>query len=466
MSKILVVAAHPDDEILGVGGTVARRTAAGDEAWALILGEGQTSRWDKREAAAREVVESLHQDTLEAAKIIGYKEVFFEDLPDNRFDSVDLLDVVKKIEQYIKKLRPDVVYTHHDGDLNIDHRITCAGVLTATRPVGECSVKEVYQFETLSSSEWNFGRTGAATTFLPNVFVDIEEFFTAKCAAMQKYHSELCEFPHPRSLDMLRILAQGRGSMVGLHYAEAFEAARIVVMSPNEAGATEADSQSSAPEEKQDKVLFLTNNNNALVLYDWLKARCKTSLYSEPLRLAQVQAFAPDLIISYNYNYIITQDIIDFMQGRIVNLHISLLPWNRGFSPNIWSFIDDTPKGVTIHQINAGLDTGKIIAQKEFCFDPEKETFVSTYEKLNREIVKLFIENWDAIRSGTCSLYSQQGKGSYHSMQDLKDLKAKIGFAWSDNIADFLQRYHSMSGGGYRKSDLYLDAAWHQVRAA
>lgn len=229
MSKILVVAAHPDDEILGVGGTVAKRVAAGDEAYALILGEGQTSRWDSREAAAREVVESLHRDTLEAAKVIGYQEVFFENLPDNRFDSVDLLDVVKKIERYIKNVGPQVVYTHHDGDLNIDHRITCSGVLTAARPVGDCAVKEIYQFETLSSSEWNFGRTGGATSFLPSVFVDIEKFFPAKCAAMQRYHSELCQFPHPRSLEMLRILAQGRGSMVGLNFAEAFEAARIVV---------------------------------------------------------------------------------------------------------------------------------------------------------------------------------------------------------------------------------------------
>lgn len=226
MSVILVVAAHPDDEILGVGGTIAKSVAKGDKAYALILGEGQTSRWDSREVADSSAVEDLHRNTLEAGKIIGYSDVFFENLPDNRFDSVDLLDIVKCVEKYINKIKPEVVYTHYQGDLNIDHQITFQAVLTATRPIGDYSVKEIYQFETVSSTEWNFGnRTGV---FAPNVFINIEDFFNKKCEAMEKYESELCEFPHPRSLKMLEAVAQVRGSMIGRHYSEAFELVRIV----------------------------------------------------------------------------------------------------------------------------------------------------------------------------------------------------------------------------------------------
>ena len=200
MSTVLVIAAHPDDEILGVGGTAARRSEEGDNVYALILGEGQTSRWDAREQAEQTAVHQLHKNTMEAARIIGYSDVFFENLPDNRFDSVDLLDIIKKVERYITELQPDVLYTHHHGDLNIDHRLTCEAVLTAARPVGSSTVQEIYEFETLSSTEWNFGNK--ETNFYPNVFVDIEGYLPQKLDAMKKYESELCDFPHPRSLEI------------------------------------------------------------------------------------------------------------------------------------------------------------------------------------------------------------------------------------------------------------------------
>lgn len=227
MNTVLVVAAHPDDEILGAGGTVARRSAEGDNVYALILGEGQTSRWESREQAEQTVVDKLHKNTMEAAEIIGYSNVFFEDLPDNRFDSVDLLDIVKKVEQYIAKIRPDVLYTHHHGDLNIDHRLTCEAVLTAARPVGLYTVKEIYEFETLSSTEWNFGNR--EMSFYPNVFVDIEGYLQQKLDAMKKYESELCGFPHPRSLEMLEVIAKKWGSTVGRTNAEAFEMVRQIL---------------------------------------------------------------------------------------------------------------------------------------------------------------------------------------------------------------------------------------------
>ena len=226
MSRVFVIAAHPDDEILGVGGTVVKHVNKGDEVYALVLGEGQTSRWQKREMADAEVLKSLHEDSYKSAKVIGFKEIFFESLPDNRFDSVTLLDVVKIIEKYIEDLKPDIIYTHHSGDLNVDHRVTHQAVLTASRPFGDYSVRQIYGFQTVSATEWNFGSRENA--FYPQKFVDITDTFEVKCNAMKEYKSELREFPHPRSLKMLKSVAEVWGATVGLEKAEAFEVIRIV----------------------------------------------------------------------------------------------------------------------------------------------------------------------------------------------------------------------------------------------
>ena len=221
MRTILVVAAHPDDEILGVGGTAAKHAACGDEVYAIILGEGQTSRGDKREDISQDVVKELHKNTMKSAKAIGYKDVFFADFPDNRFDQVDLLDIVKVVEKKVRELRPEVIYTHYSGDLNIDHQYTARAVLTATRPIGDYPVKEIYAFETLSSTEWNFDYS-AQPAFCPNVYVDITEYYHKKEEAMNCYVSELCDFPHPRSLEGMDVLSKTRGMTVGMQRAEAF----------------------------------------------------------------------------------------------------------------------------------------------------------------------------------------------------------------------------------------------------
>lgn len=225
--KILIVAAHPDDEILGVGGTIARHIEAGDEVYALILGEGQTSRYEKREGAREGIVEELHKNTLAAVSVLGIKEVFFENFADNRFDREDLLDIVKAVERKIAALQPRIIYTHHRGDLNIDHQITYRAVLTATRPMADQPVKEIYTFETVSSTEWNFTYRGEQ--FAPNVFVKLtEEQFGKKLAAMEKYETELCEYPHPRSLEMLKAVAARWGGVAGGQPVEAFEVVRII----------------------------------------------------------------------------------------------------------------------------------------------------------------------------------------------------------------------------------------------
>ncbi|WP_142414608.1 PIG-L deacetylase family protein [Hathewaya massiliensis] len=225
MKKILVIAAHPDDEILGVGGTVLKHTKDGDECFGIILGEGMTSRYDKRELAESHRVEELHEDTYKSAEFVGYKNVYIESLPDNRFDSIPLLDIVKIIEKYIEKIKPDIIYTHFGGDLNIDHKITFEAVLTATRPIGEEYVKEIYAFETVSSTEWNFNNN---TNFNPNYFIDVTETLDEKLKAMECYQSELREFPHPRSNENLKHSALKWGSVISRKYAEAFEVIRII----------------------------------------------------------------------------------------------------------------------------------------------------------------------------------------------------------------------------------------------
>ena len=169
--KILIIAAHPDDEILGCGATIAKLTKLGHEAFTLILGEGVTSRDNKRDSKYREKeITSLKSQIKKANEIIGVKECYIYDFPDNRFDTVPLIDIVKKIEEIKLDIKPDMIFTHFINDLNMDHRITYEAVLTATRPIESESVKEIYSFEVLSSTEWRF-----PLTFSPNTFYDISE---------------------------------------------------------------------------------------------------------------------------------------------------------------------------------------------------------------------------------------------------------------------------------------------------
>lgn len=192
-------------------------------------------------------------------------------------------------------------------------------------------------------------------------------------------------------------------------------------------------------------VLLLTGNKNALGLCGWLLKRSPVYVYTDRLTIGQVQKLNPSLIISYNYTYLIDKSVIRFMNGNMINLHISYLPWNRGVSPNIWSFIDDTPKGVTIHQISPDFDTGKILYQKQIFFDTGQETFASSYQKLHETITELFQEKWEEIRTLSFSLTEQQtDAGSYHSKKDMQMLQEQVGVDWNEKIADFLKRYASI----------------------
>ncbi|MFA5336865.1 MAG: PIG-L family deacetylase [Candidatus Omnitrophota bacterium] len=223
-NKILIIAAHPDDEILGCGGVIARLIKEGHSVYTLILGEGITSRDESRNVSRRKKeIENLKGQARRANKILGVKEVFFYDFPDNRFDTVPLLDIVKVIEKIKKQIAPDIVFTHTEKDLNIDHQITYKAVITATRPLAGETIKEIYSFEIPSSTNWKF-----PISFSPDVFSNISATLPLKIRALRSYKSELKRYPHPRSIKGIIISAEYYGMRIGFKYAEAFECQRII----------------------------------------------------------------------------------------------------------------------------------------------------------------------------------------------------------------------------------------------
>ncbi len=223
---VLVVAAHPDDEVLGCGGTISRMANAGADIYITILGEGITSRYpDPRDAKPSEL-KALRDDSRKAGALLGAKEVFHHDFPDNRFDTVNLLDLVKVVESHIIELKPQIIYTHCQADLNIDHILTHRAVITATRPTDQQPVKEIFTFEVPSSTDWSFGQFEPG--FRPNTFVDISETLATKLHAIQVYESEIETFPHPRSPKAIQACAHRWGSISGLKAAEAFQLVRKI----------------------------------------------------------------------------------------------------------------------------------------------------------------------------------------------------------------------------------------------
>ena len=224
-NKILIIAAHPDDEVLGCGGIIAKY-AKSNEIYVLILGEGITSRYSKRLQAPQKELLELKEKARKAGKLLSAKEIFFLDLPDQRLETIPFLEIVKKVEEFVKKIEPQVIFTHSSADLNLDHRITFRAVLTAARPVKECSVKEIYSFEVLSSTEWGFKKINGA--FVPNIFEDIALTIDKKIQALRLYGAEIKEFPHPRSPEGVKLLAQKRGMEAGVKFAEAFELIRRI----------------------------------------------------------------------------------------------------------------------------------------------------------------------------------------------------------------------------------------------
>lgn len=186
-------------------------------------------------------------------------------------------------------------------------------------------------------------------------------------------------------------------------------------------------------------ILFLTNNESSKGLYEWLKeaeADKEVYLMSNKLTLDLVKKLQPSFIVSYNYRHIIPGDVLDYMNGKAVNLHTSYLPYNRGSSPNFFSFLDNSPKGVTIHEMTATLDKGKILCQQELRFNEEVETFASSYDKLQAAICELFKANWNEIKSGAIEGFLPTEEGTYHTMKELHAFMETHPFSWQDKIAE------------------------------
>ncbi|NRB09203.1 MAG: PIG-L family deacetylase [Richelia sp.] len=226
--KVLVVAAHPDDEVLGCGGAIAKHTEQGDIVHVLIMAEGATSRSLQRDRAkAKNQLSALALAAQQASEILGVQSLKLHHFPDNRMDSCDLLDVIKVIEKKISQYQPEIIYTHHFGDVNIDHRRIHEAVVTAVRPIPGQIVQTLLFFEIASSTEWQ--PSSSALPFTPNWFVDISETLSLKMKALTAYESEMRPFPHARSVNALEHLAKWRGASVGVEAAEAFLLGRNLI---------------------------------------------------------------------------------------------------------------------------------------------------------------------------------------------------------------------------------------------
>ena len=220
-NSILVIASHPDDELLGCGGTMAKHSENGDEVNILIVAEGGTSRQQTRDRnSIKTYLNKLHKTAVNSGKILGINKVELLDFPDNRLDSIDLLDLIKVIEDKINLLNPNIIYTHHHGDLNIDHQKVNQAVITACRPIPGQVVKKILSFEVASSTEWN--PIGSGFSFSPNYFVDISNQLDKKIEALKLYEEEMREWPHARSIKAVEIQSLNRGAQIGVSAAEAF----------------------------------------------------------------------------------------------------------------------------------------------------------------------------------------------------------------------------------------------------
>jgi len=230
MRQVLVIAAHPDDEVLGCGGTMACHADQGDEVHLVILAEGVTSRDERGDGdALSEELATLADCTRRSSKVLGVKSILLHNFPDNRMDSLDQLDINKFVEKLIHEFQPEILYTHHVGDVNIDHRKIHEAVVTTCRPIpGNHQVETILFFETQSSTEWQ--PPGSSIPFVPDWFVDITDTFDQKLAALKKYESEMRPWPHARSIKAVEHLARWRGANIGVEAAEAFKLGRRLIL--------------------------------------------------------------------------------------------------------------------------------------------------------------------------------------------------------------------------------------------
>ncbi|MBV8659851.1 MAG: PIG-L family deacetylase [Burkholderiales bacterium] len=225
--SVLVVAAHPDDEVLGCGGAMAFHADRGDDVRVIIVAQGEVSRLDAPSVASQGTSDALADAARAASAVLGVSDVTLLGLPDNQLDALPLLQVVKPIERIVAQYRPSIVYTHHFGDLNVDHRVVHGAVLTACRPLPGSSVRVIRCFEVPSSTEWN--TPSGSLAFAPNCHMDVSLQLSRKLDALREYPMEMRPFPHARSYEAVEALARWRGASVGLDAAEAFMSVREIV---------------------------------------------------------------------------------------------------------------------------------------------------------------------------------------------------------------------------------------------
>ena len=214
--RVLVIAAHPDDELLGCGATIAKHSSKGDEVKAIIMCEGETMR--NQDSSLK------RKCSLEASKILGVSEIIMIGYPDQHLDTLPLVDVITPIEKIVQEFKPNIIYVHHSGDLNKDHQVVFEATMVASRPKNSF-IEGIYSYYVVGSSEWNFPRA-----FNPDVWVEIsEEFLDKKLKSFSCYETELCEYPNPRSLEAIKNLALYNGNQCCMEYAECFETIRKII---------------------------------------------------------------------------------------------------------------------------------------------------------------------------------------------------------------------------------------------
>lgn len=220
MNIVLVVAAHPDDEALGCGATMAKHAANGDKVYTCFMTDGVGARSVEGGEAERRKLAATR-----ASEVLGVEKNFYFDFPDNKMDTVGLLDLVQAVESVIYKVQPSIIYTHFQHDLNIDHQLTHRAVMTACRPQMSHSVDSIYSFEVLSSTEWAFNSN---PVFHANVIIDVVDSFASKISALNCYKEEMRTFPHSRTLEAVKALGVLRGATHGFRLAEAFQLERML----------------------------------------------------------------------------------------------------------------------------------------------------------------------------------------------------------------------------------------------
>tara|TARA_R110002049_G_scaffold256862_1_gene432278 strand:- start:638 stop:1336 length:699 start_codon:yes stop_codon:yes gene_type:complete len=220
---VVAVVAHPDDEALGCIGTLCKHVKNGDSVYVIYMADGELSR----NKEAHKKISGRYNAADECCKLIGVKDKYFVNLPDNKMDTIPLLDIVQKIEGIFKTLKPEIIYTHFGNDLNIDHRITYQAVMTACRPLEGSSVERILCFEVLSSTEW--GSTSIGEAFTPNYFVDISNQWSLKLKSLDIYKEEMRDGENSRTINNVKNLSAFRGNSVGFQYAEAFVLEREIL---------------------------------------------------------------------------------------------------------------------------------------------------------------------------------------------------------------------------------------------